>query len=199
MKFSLLAVRKPICCFSSKTPAMVRKRWQFLTVIHPQHEYIGFFFFICNLSENMRIYTYTHITFNLDTFSIIHWIETNLRDVNVLHITSKLQKEGWMSKLQKEEGRGVLMFGVMAFVFPMNYYVWWALLSWKWMNICLQMGSSEWIPCFALLVHAAFPSPSRLSLSQLMSSWTFTFPVLSLLLRRADTTITEQKEKGENK
>ena len=31
-----------------------------------------------------------------------------------------------------------------------------ALLSWRWLNTCLLMGSSEWIPCFALLVCTAF-------------------------------------------
>jgi len=74
--------------------------------------------------------------------------------------------------VKKRKGR---MFGVMEFVFPRNHYVWWALLSWKWLNICLPMGSSEWIPYFAMLVHIAFALPSKLSLCQPMRSYTFTF------------------------
>lgn len=35
-------------------------------------------------------------------------------------------------------------------------------------NICLLMGSTEWIHCFALLVHTAFALPSEMFLSQLM-------------------------------
>jgi len=31
-----------------------------------------------------------------------------------------------------------------------------ALLSWRWLNTCLPMGSSEWVPCFALLADTAF-------------------------------------------
>jgi len=50
----------------------------------------------------------------------------------------------------------------MAFVFPINCYTLWALLSWKWMSICLPGGSSKLIPCFALLVHVAFALPSKL-------------------------------------
>lgn len=38
------------------------------------------------------------------------------------------------------------------------------LLSWKCLNICLMMGSSKQIPCFALLMHAAFALPGTLSL-----------------------------------
>jgi len=44
------------------------------------------------------------------------------------------------------------------------------------------MGSSEWIPYFALLAYTAFISPVYLSLSQPMSFFTFTLPVLSSIL-----------------
>ena len=54
-----------------------------------------------------------------------------------------------------------------------------ALLSWRWLNIWLPMGSSEWIPCFALLVRAAFTFHIKLSLSQPMSFHTSALPVLS--------------------
>ena len=81
-------------------------------------------------------------------------------------------------KLGEEEGRG-------------GRSEWWrlssqvtvthdgALLSWRWLNACLPMGSGEWIPRFALLVHAAFALPVKLSFSQPMSSLTFTLPILS--------------------
>lgn len=39
-------------------------------------------------------------------------------------------------------------------------------LSWKLLNICLPMGSDEWIPCFALLTFVAFALSIKLSLSQ---------------------------------
>ena len=54
-----------------------------------------------------------------------------------------------------------------------------ALLSWRWLNTCLPTGSSEWIPCFALLVRTAFALPIKLSLSQPMSFLTFTLLILS--------------------
>lgn len=43
----------------------------------------------------------------------------------------------------------------------------------------LLMRNSEWIPCFALLAGVAFALPSKLSLSQPMSSCTSTFPIFS--------------------
>jgi len=52
------------------------------------------------------------------------------------------------------------MFGVVSFVFPISLYAWQALLSWKWLNICLLMGNSEWISSFALLVHLFYPIDS---------------------------------------
>ena len=70
-------------------------------------------------------------------------------------------------------------FGVMAFVFLRHCYMWWALLSWKYLNTCLLMGSSRWITCFPLLVLAAFALLRKLSLPQPMSSHTFTFLILS--------------------
>lgn len=42
----------------------------------------------------------------------------------------------------------------------------------------LSMGSSEQIPCFALLAHAAFALPFELSLSQAMTVLIFTLLVL---------------------
>lgn len=50
---------------------------------------------------------------------------------------------------RRRKGR---MFGVLAFVFPRNQYNWRARLSWKRQNICLPMGISKRIPCFAVLV-----------------------------------------------
>jgi len=54
-----------------------------------------------------------------------------------------------------------------------------ALLSWRWLNTCLPMGSKEWIPCCALLAGMAFALPINLPLSQPMSFLTFTLPILS--------------------
>lgn len=82
--------------------------------------------------------------------------------------------------VKKRKGR---MFGVMEFVFPRNHYVWWALLSWKWLNIwscgcgCCPW-KCEWTPCFALFAWVAFALPRELSLPQPTSSHTFTFPIL---------------------
>ena len=36
-----------------------------------------------------------------------------------------------------------------------------AMLSWRWLNTCLTMGRSEWIPYFAVLVHTTFASPFK--------------------------------------
>lgn len=52
------------------------------------------------------------------------------------------------------------------------------LLSQGCLNIGLLIGSSEWIPCFVLLIHAALALPPKLYLSQHASSCTFTFPVI---------------------
>lgn len=41
-----------------------------------------------------------------------------------------------------------------------------ALLSWKWLNLCLLMAPSEWILYFALFTHAAFAFSIKISLSQ---------------------------------
>ena len=54
-----------------------------------------------------------------------------------------------------------------------------ALLSWRWLSACLPMGSSEWIPCFALLACAASALRIKLSLSQPTSFLTFTLLALS--------------------
>ena len=40
-----------------------------------------------------------------------------------------------------------------------------ALLSWRWLNSCLPMGSSELIPCFALLACTPFAFLIKLFLS----------------------------------
>lgn len=44
-----------------------------------------------------------------------------------------------------------------------------ALLSWRWLNTCLPLGSSELIPWFALLERVAFAFPFKLHLPQAMS------------------------------
>ena len=54
-----------------------------------------------------------------------------------------------------------------------------ALLSWRWLNTCLPMGSGEWIPCFASLVCVTFAVPIKLSLSQPTSFLIFTLPIFS--------------------
>lgn len=52
------------------------------------------------------------------------------------------------------------------------------LLSCKWLNICLLMGRSEWIPHFTLLMYVAFALPIKQSLSQPASFHTFALPIL---------------------
>lgn len=47
------------------------------------------------------------------------------------------------------------------------------LLSWGWLNTCLCMVSGELIPCFSMLVCAAFALLIKLFLSQPMSSLIF--------------------------
>ena len=56
-----------------------------------------------------------------------------------------------------------------------------ALLSWRWLNTCLPMGNSGWIPCFVLIVYVAFALPIKLPLSEPMSFLTFTLLILSLI------------------
>jgi len=56
-----------------------------------------------------------------------------------------------------------------------------ALLSWRWLNTCLPMGSSELIPCFSLLLCVAFALPINLSLSQPTSFLTFTLSIFSFI------------------
>lgn len=56
------------------------------------------------------------------------------------------------------------------------------LLPWEWLSIYLLMGSREWILCFALLACTDFASLGKLSLTQSMSSHTFTFLILFLIL-----------------
>lgn len=53
-----------------------------------------------------------------------------------------------------------------------------ALLSWRYLQTCLPMGGAERVPCFALLVCAAFALPTKLSLSQPMSFLTSTLLIL---------------------
>lgn len=63
-----------------------------------------------------------------------------------------------------------------------------ALPSWRWLKTCLPMGSSEHVPCFALLLCMAFAFPIERSLSQLINFLslseygpnTFTLLILSL-------------------
>lgn len=54
-----------------------------------------------------------------------------------------LSNESWV----KGGGKGT--FRLMAFVFPRNQYTWQALPSEKWLNICLPMGSGEFLVFFA--------------------------------------------------
>jgi len=54
-----------------------------------------------------------------------------------------------------------------------------ALLSCRWLNTCLPVGSSEWIPYFALLACAVFSLPIKLLLSQPVCFLTFTILILS--------------------
>ena len=54
-----------------------------------------------------------------------------------------------------------------------------ALLSWRWLNTCLPMGSAELIPWFTLLACVAFALPIKLSLSQPTSLLPFTLLILS--------------------
>jgi len=49
----------------------------------------------------------------------------------------------------KEGGRWDVWSEV--FAFPINHYTWWVLLTWKWLSICLLMGSSEWIRCHRII------------------------------------------------
>jgi len=53
-------------------------------------------------------------------------------------------------------------FEAMAFAFPSNRYTWWSPAFLERLNTCLLVGSSEWIPCFGLLVCAAFTLPVKL-------------------------------------
>ena len=54
-----------------------------------------------------------------------------------------------------------------------------ALLSWRWLNTRLPMGSGERIPYFALLACVAFALLIKLSLSQPTNFLTFTLSILS--------------------
>jgi len=56
-----------------------------------------------------------------------------------------------------------------------------APLSWRWLNTSLLMESGELIPCFALLVCAAFGLLVKLSLSQPMSFLSFMLLILSCI------------------
>jgi len=59
-----------------------------------------------------------------------------------------------------------------------------AVISWRWLNTCLLMGSRELIPHFVLLACVALALPTKLSLSQPMSFLTFTLLILSNPLQR---------------
>lgn len=52
-------------------------------------------------------------------------------------------------------------------------------LSCRRLNTCLMMGSGELIPCSTFLMHAVFPFPIKLALSQYMNFLISTLPVLS--------------------
>ena len=74
---------------------------------------------------------------------------------------------------RRRKGGGI--FGVMVFIFPSNLMCDGAPLSWRWLNTCLPMGSREWIPCFALLVHSFCFTYSTVFISthefSLLPSW----------------------------
>lgn len=57
--------------------------------------------------------------------------------------------------------------GMMAFVLPINHYMWWVEKKHQ------PMGSSKWIPYFTLLVHTALALPIKLSP---LSSYWFSSP-----------------------
>lgn len=78
----------------------------------------------------------------------------------------------------------------MAFAFPNNCYVWWALLSWKWLNICLLMGGNKWIPDFVLPLCTAFSLHVKLLLSRPTSSfYLFWFSSIPPGQRKQDTVV----------
>lgn len=56
--------------------------------------------------------------------------------------------------------------------------MWQAILPWKWLSICLPIGRSKQISCFALLEHTTLAFSIKLSLFQCMSSFTFTLLIL---------------------
>ena len=70
-------------------------------------------------------------------------------------------------------------FRVRAYISQVTFMCHGALLSWRWLNTSLPIGSSEWIPYFALHQHTAFTLPIKLSLSQPTSFLTFSLPFLS--------------------
>lgn len=92
---------------------------------------------------------------NLEGTQTRQLTQTNQRDIAYTIRCSSIKdgKREWQRR----------MFGVMVFVFPNNHHTWWGLLSWKWLNIWLPMGSNKWIPCFALhancLVSCLYLSP----------------------------------------
>lgn len=55
-------------------------------------------------------------------------------------------------------------------------------MSWRWLNICLLMGSIELISCFALLVCIVLAFLIEMSLAQPMSFLAFTVQIHSLIL-----------------
>ena len=79
---------------------------------------------------------------------------------------------------RRRKGR---MFGVMAFPYQVIVMCDKALLSWRWLNIFLLMGSSVSILCFAVLVRTDFALPAKLLLSQPSIFLTFTLLILSLI------------------
>lgn len=60
-----------------------------------------------------------------------------------------------------------------------------ALLSCRWLNTSLPMGSGECIPCFALLVRVSFAISTKLSLFQPTSFLTSTPPALPITIPAA--------------
>lgn len=90
------------------------------------------------------------------------WTQTGQRDISLHTVSHSTMNIG----VKKDEGRFWERWCLSS---QENHYPWGAPLSWKWLDICLLMGSNE---CFALFMHVAFALP------QSMNFHTFTFPIL---------------------
>lgn len=124
--------------------------------------------------ENSWVGIWQLVKFNLPQWEELRWTQpeqlTQTGQMNTpFHITS----DSAINAIKVE------YFRLMVFVFQRKHYVWWTYLPWKWLNVCLLMGNSEWISYFVLLAHATFGFPSKLFLSKPTGSHSFTFLILS--------------------